>query len=450
MLQALLLIGSSLLFVCMASLVACFAYHIVVRHRYRRHLRRHGRQSGSAADNVELTLIAPMSRSNRRLASLRRNGRGSDSIGASAPGDGDSTLDNGDSQLLGATVGGELPVRTLNLDPSLRPLECARTRVRLLRELGQGAFGRVYLASIAGLQVGSEEDALVAVKTLRADAADELVCDFEREASFVAQLEHANIIRLMGVCTGSEPLCLMYEYMNAGDLHDFLARSATSHFIARQRPLATSRHHHQSTSSDSEDSGRHPRITTEQQLSIGVQVARAMRYFANCNYVHRDLASRNCLVHIRTTSISGTVDGVSDMLIVKLADFGLARPVDQATLTYEGRELEAIPVRWLPFESSVFNIFSTASDVWSFGVLLWEVFSFAQLPYADLSHDEVLRHLGNGNHLSMPDNTPTEVYDVMVRCWHTVPEHRPTFDMLCSLLDDLYIKEQRGPRAGLS
>ena len=315
-------------------------------------------------------------------------------------------------------------LRVLNLDTSNRPPECSINRILIMRELGQGAFGIVYLARVFNL-LPTEEQTNVAVKTLRIDAADMLVHDFEREASLISQLNHVNIVRLLAVCTTSEPLSLIFEYMNRGDLHDFLLQSKTSHFISRQRTTV------RQSSSDSEDSGRRPRISLSQQLNIAVQIANGMRYFSSRRYVHRDLATRNCLVSDQTT------DGSGEELVIKIADFGLSRPLDPDSGTYEGKECEPIPVRWLPFESIVFNLFSPASDVWSFGVLMWEIFSFAKLPYDDLTHDEVVRHLGSENVLSIPDNTPTDVYDIMLQCWRLEPDLRPSFDVVCEQLQRL-------------
>jgi serine/threonine protein kinase len=162
-----------------------------------------------------------------------------------------------------------------------------------------------------------------------------------------------------------------------------------------------------------------------------------MCYFSSRRFVHRDLASRNCLVRDQT------LDGSGEQLIVKIADFGLARSLDPILLTYEGKDCEAIPVRWLPFESIVYSLFSSASDVWSFGVLLWEIFSFARLPYADLTHDEVVRYLSSENVLSIPENTSNDIYDIMLQCWQTKPELRPTFEFLCEQLERLECEAKR-------
>lgn len=335
------------------------------------------------------------------------------------------------------------------LNPKLESYEFPRNDIVFLRDIGQGAFGRVFKAKVHGSggknnYLKSGESELIAVKMLKEDASEDLQADFEREASLMVEFKHPNIVRLLGVCAVGKPMCLLFEYMSKGDLNEFLRLCGPEHFTLRSH--YSSRVHsadaedglcfggggelcHMVEKGEDEEGETTPaRLTVAEQLYIAQQVSAGMAYLAQRGYVHRDLATRNCLV--------------STNLVVKISDFGLARSVHSVDY-YRGSEHDAIPIRWMPLEAILYNKFSTKSDVWSFGVVLWEIFSFALQPYYGLTHDEVVRFIKEGKILAQPDRTPQQVYELMKQCWHRRPTSRPSFNSLHKTLENMCETYQR-------
>ncbi|BFG04312.1 tyrosine-protein kinase transmembrane receptor Ror2 [Drosophila madeirensis] len=274
----------------------------------------------------------------------------------------------------------------------LEKLEYPRGDIVYVRSLGQGAFGRVFQAKAPGLVPG-QDDLLVAVKMLKDDASDQMQMDFEREACLLAEFEHPNIVKLLGVCALGRPMCLLFEYMAPGDLSEFLRACS---------PFAT----HQAQPRD------RLQLNEKHLLQMAADIAAGMLYLSERKFVHRDLATRNCLINEHMT--------------VKIADFGLSHKIYLQDY-YKGDENDFIPIRWMPLESILYNKFSLESDVWAYGIVLWEVFSFALQPYFGLTHEEVIKYIKEGNVLGCPDNTPLSVYALMRRCWNRKSSERPGF-----------------------
>ena len=285
-------------------------------------------------------------------------------------------------------------------------LHYSRNKVIYISDIGEGAFGRVFKAHAPGIIDG--DDTLVAVKVLKADGTEEMQQDFEREAELMTELQHKNIVSLLGICTVGKPMFLLFEYMNKGDLNDFLRQCSPEHFISRQR----------STESLTSSS----KLSHLQLIHISHEVCEGMVYLSDCGYVHRDLATRNCLV--------------SHGLVVKISDFGLTRKLEKSY--YEGSDNDAIAVRWMPLESIIYNVFTTQSDVWSFGVVLWEIFSFALKPYYDKTHEQVVIYIKEQKILLEPENTPANIYSIMKQCWAYESVERPTFlqlkQQICNIM----------------
>lgn len=150
-----------------------------------------------------------------------------------------------------------------------------------------------------------------------------------------------------------------------------------------------------------------------------------MAYLSEKSFVHRDLATRNCLVN--------------DDLVVKISDFGLSQRITSNGNYYRADiEKDALPIRWMPLEAIIYGKFTTSSDVWAFGVLLWELFSYALQPYYGLSHEQVIGFLKDGHLLNAPESCPPEVYALMRTCWQVSPESRPSFAALEESLKDLH------------
>ncbi|KAF4083268.1 hypothetical protein AMELA_G00138020 [Ameiurus melas] len=271
-----------------------------------------------------------------------------------------------------------------------------RSSLQAITTLGKGEFGEVLLAKV---NTGAdEEETAVLVKSLQ--ARDEQVqSDFRRECEMFAKLGHPNITRLLGMCREAEPFYMILEYADMGDLKQYLKISKSKDEKVKVHPLSS-----------------------KQKVSVCLQVARGMEHLSNQRFVHRDLAARNCLISAKRQ--------------VKVSALGLSKDVYNSEY-YHYRQAW-IPLRWLPSESVFEDDFSTKTDVWSFGVLMWEVFSFGELPYVDLADDKVLEGLKEGKlKLSPPHGCPSRIYKLMLRCWASSPKDRVSFSDIVTALSDL-------------
>lgn len=293
------------------------------------------------------------------------------------------------------------------LNPKLEKLEFPRNNIIYIRDLGQGAFGRVFQAKAPGL-VPNEEFTNVAVKMLKDEASDDLLKDFEREACLLSEFDHPNIVKLLGVCALGRPMCLLFEYMGQGDLNEFLRSCSPGNYIIRNI--------------EKDDTFMDSRLSHMDLINIARQIASGMVYLSDRKFVHRDLATRNCLIN--------------DDMVVKIADFGLSQKIYLQDY-YKGDEQDAIPVRWMPLESILYNKYTVESDVWAFAVCLWEIFSFALQPYYGMTHEEVVKYIKEGNVLQCPDNTPLSIYELMKLCWNRKPSDRPTFKFIHETLNHI-------------
>ena len=268
--------------------------------------------------------------------------------------------------------------------------------VRFLQELGEGAFGKVYKGEAIGL-FGDNTVSKVAIKTLKENAAPKVQNDFRREVDLMSEMRHPNIVCLLGVVMKQEPMCMLFEYMALGDLHEYL--------------ITHSPHSDMSVISE-EDGSQKAILDYGDMLHISSQVAAGMEYLAGHHFVHRDLAARNILV--------------GDNLTVKISDFGLSRDVYSSDY-YRVQSKSLLPVRWMPPESIMYGKFTTESDVWSFGVVLWEIFSYGLQPYYGFSNQEVIEMIRSRQILPSPEDCPARMYGLMVECWHEMPTRRPLF-----------------------
>ncbi|XP_074668797.1 muscle, skeletal receptor tyrosine-protein kinase isoform X3 [Strix aluco] len=300
----------------------------------------------------------------------------------------------------------------LLLNPKLLSLEYPRNNIEYVRDIGEGAFGRVFQARAPGL-LPYEPFTMVAVKMLKEEASADMQADFQREAALMAEFDNPNIVKLLGVCAVGKPMCLLFEYMAYGDLNEYLrdrsprnlcslVHSSLDTRIRLPNPLA---------------------LCCTSQLCIAKQVAAGMAYLSERKFVHRDLATRNCLV--------------GENMVVKIADFGLSRNMYSADY-YKANENDAIPIRWMPPESIFYNRYTTESDVWAYGVVLWEIFSYGMQPYYGMAHEEVIYYVRDGNVLSCPDNCPLELYNLMRLCWSKMPADRPGFASIHRILERMY------------
>uniref|UniRef100_A0A671XTC7 Tyrosine-protein kinase receptor n=1 Tax=Sparus aurata TaxID=8175 RepID=A0A671XTC7_SPAAU len=266
-----------------------------------------------------------------------------------------------------------------------------RREIILKRELGEGAFGKVFLAECYNLSP-NKDTMLVAVKTLK-DPTLAARKDFQREAELLTNLQHEHIVKFYGVCVDGDPLIMVFEYMKHGDLNKFLrAHGPDAMILVDGQPLQTN-----------------GELGFSQMLHIASQIAAGMIYLASQHFVHRDLATRNCLV--------------GNGLLVKIGDFGMSRDI-YSTDYYRVGGHTMLPIRWMPPESIMYRKFTTESDVWSFGVILWEIFTYGKQPWFQLSNNEVIECITQGRVLECPRLCPREVYDMMLGCWQREPQQR--------------------------
>ncbi|XP_070252504.1 high affinity nerve growth factor receptor isoform X1 [Myotis yumanensis] len=265
-----------------------------------------------------------------------------------------------------------------------------RCDIVLKWELGEGAFGKVFLAECHSL-LPEQDKMLVAVKVLK-EVSESARQDFQREAELLTMLQHQHIVRFFGVCTEGRPLLMVFEYMRHGDLNRFLRSHGPD-----AKLLA-----------GGEDAAPGP-LGLGQLLAVASQVAAGMVYLAGLHFVHRDLATRNCLV--------------GQGLVVKIGDFGMSRDI-YSTDYYRVGGRTMLPIRWMPPESILYRKFTTESDVWSFGVLLWEIFTYGKQPWYQLSNNEAIECITQGRELERPRACPPEVYAIMQGCWQREPQQR--------------------------
>ncbi|XP_007641698.1 high affinity nerve growth factor receptor isoform X2 [Cricetulus griseus] len=265
-----------------------------------------------------------------------------------------------------------------------------RRDIVLKWELGEGAFGKVFLAECYNL-LNEQDKMLVAVKALK-EASESARQDFQREAELLTMLQHQHIVRFFGVCTEGRPLLMVFEYMRHGDLNRFLR----SHGPDAKLLVG------------GEDVASGP-LGLGQLLAVASQVAAGMVYLASLHFVHRDLATRNCLV--------------GQGLVVKIGDFGMSRDI-YSTDYYRVGGRTMLPIRWMPPESILYRKFSTESDVWSFGVVLWEIFTYGKQPWYQLSNTEAIECITQGRELERPRACPPDVYAIMRGCWQREPQQR--------------------------
>ncbi|XP_015217212.1 ephrin type-A receptor 3 isoform X2 [Lepisosteus oculatus] len=257
--------------------------------------------------------------------------------------------------------------------------------------VGAGEFGEVCSGR---LKLPSKKEICVAIKTLKAGYTEKQRRDFLSEASIMGQFDHPNIIRLEGVVTRSKckPVMIVTEYMENGSLDSFLRKHDAQ-------------------------------FTVIQLVGMLRGIASGMKYLSDMGYVHRDLAARNILVNSN--------------LVCKVSDFGLSRVLEddpEAAYTTRGGK---IPIRWTAPEAIAYRKFTSASDVWSYGIVLWEVMSYGERPYWEMSNQDVIKAVDEGYRLPPPMDCPAALYQLMLDCWQKDRNNRPKFEQIVSILDKL-------------
>ncbi|XP_070775201.1 ephrin type-B receptor 3 isoform X2 [Enoplosus armatus] len=263
--------------------------------------------------------------------------------------------------------------------------------VKIEEVIGAGEFGEVCRGRLK--QPGRRE-MVVAIKTLKAGYTERQRRDFLAEASIMGQFDHPNVIRMEGVLTRSCPVLIITEFMENGALDSFLRLNDG-------------------------------RFTMTQLVGMLRGIAAGMKYLSDMNYVHRDLAARNILVNSN--------------LVCKVSDFGLSRFLDDTSAdpTYTSSLGGKIPIRWTAPEAIAFRKFTSASDVWSYGIVMWEVVSYGERPYWDMSNQDVMTAVEQDYRLPPPMDCPMVLHQLMLECWMKERNLRPKFSRIVSTLDKL-------------
>ncbi|KAF7664541.1 hypothetical protein LDENG_00173680 [Lucifuga dentata] len=256
-----------------------------------------------------------------------------------------------------------------------------------IKDLGCGQFGVVKYGKWQG-----QHD--VAIKMIKEGSMSE--DDFIEEAKIMMKLHHENLVQLYGVCTKQRPIYIVTEFLSNGCLLTYLREGLKQH------------------------------PTSVQLLEMCKDVSEGMAYLESKQYIHRDLAARNCLVDANGT--------------VKVTDFGLSRYVldDEYTSSVGSK----FPVRWSPPEVLLYCKFSSKSDIWAYGVLMWEVYTLGRLPYERLNNTELVEQVSRGLRLYRPQLANDKVYSIMTSCWFDKADERPTFQELASNVQDLLYELQ--------
>ncbi|XP_004761359.1 tyrosine-protein kinase Fer isoform X3 [Mustela lutreola] len=242
--------------------------------------------------------------------------------------------------------------------------------------LGKGNFGEVYKGIL-------KDKTAVAVKTCKEDLPQELKIKFLQEAKILKQYDHPNIVKLIGVCTQRQPIYIIMELVPGGDFLSFLRKKKDE-------------------------------IKLKQLVKFSLDAASGMSYLESKNCIHRDLAARNCLV--------------GENNILKISDFGMSRQEDGGVYSSSG--LKQIPIKWTAPEALNYGRYSSESDVWSFGILLWETFSLGVCPYPGMTNQQAREQVERGYRMSAPQHCPEDIFKIMTKCWDYKPENRPKFSEL--------------------
>ncbi|MEE6460390.1 hypothetical protein FKM82_000942, partial [Ascaphus truei] len=261
--------------------------------------------------------------------------------------------------------------------------------ITIERVIGAGEFGEVCSGRI---RLPGKREFPVAIKTLKVGYTDKQRRDFLGEASIMGQFDHPNIIHLEGVVTKSKPVMIVTEYMENGSLDTFLKKNDGQ-------------------------------FTVIQLVGMLRGIASGMKYLSDMGYVHRDLAARNILINSN--------------LVCKVSDFGLSRVLEddpEAAYTTRGGK---IPIRWTAPEAIAFRKFTSASDVWSYGIVMWEVMSYGERPYWEMTNQDVIKAVEEGYRLPSPMDCPAALYQLMLDCWQKDRNSRPKFEEIVSMLDKL-------------
>ncbi|XP_064412163.1 tyrosine-protein kinase transmembrane receptor ROR2 [Latimeria chalumnae] len=287
----------------------------------------------------------------------------------------------------------EMPL--INQHKQAKLKEVNLSAVRFLEELGEDRFGKVYKGHLYSAAPG-EQTQVIAIKTLKDKVEVPLREEFRHEAMMRSRLQHPNIVCLLGIMTKEQPMRMIFSYTPHGDLHEFLVMRSP----------------HSDVGSTDDDKTVKSTLELADFLHILTQIAAGMEYLSSHHIVHKDLATRNVLV--------------CDKLNMKISDLGIFREVYSADY-YKLMGTSLLPIRWMAPEAIMYGKFSTDSDIWSYGVVVWEIFSYGLQPYCGFSNQDVIEMIPNRQVLPCPDDCPGFLHLLMLDCWNEFPARRPRF-----------------------
>jgi len=286
---------------------------------------------------------------------------------------------------------------------STDPWEIPRHHLKIFGILGEGCFGQVWKGEGVNI-LGNKGSLTVAIKTLKESAAEKDKKDLLQELAVMKMLDpHPNVVKLLGCCTEKDPVFVVMEFVAKGKLQDFLRKSRAEHYYGNLH-------------------GASQKLTSRDLTAFCLQVAKGMEYLSSKKVIHRDLAARNVLV--------------TEQNVCKVSDFGFSRDVLINNI-YERKSEGRLPIRWMAPESLFDNIYTTKTDVWSFGVLMWEIVTLGSTPYPGMSGSEVMKKVKEGTRLEKPEHCDREMYNQMYYCWDSDPKERPSFTQLVKEFESL-------------
>ena len=291
-----------------------------------------------------------------------------------------------------------------------------RETVRFLKDLGEGEFGKLYKGEV--VEGKEKEEKVEGIQTTRAilakvlrnsSSASNREC-FLRQAETWSKFSHPNVISIIGMCCNGPPTCILYECVEYGSLYDYLVGNSPLECPVDGDDLET--------------------LSYDDQLQIAIQLAAGMNYLSQQNYIHGDLAARNCVVGPRMT--------------VKITDVALTRNPFSKDY-YRSHNRPPMPLRWMAPEGILNYRFTVETDIWSFGVVLWEIFSFGLRPYEGFTDEDVMERIREHDLLNCPVDCPSGIFVLMKECWDILPPSRPRFSAIYTHLCELRW-DTNGPR----
>ncbi|XP_078381428.1 uncharacterized protein LOC144664191 [Oculina patagonica] len=291
------------------------------------------------------------------------------------------------------------------LHPSTRSWEIRREQVNIIKNIGKGAFSQVAKATAKNFH--NNQDVTVAVKMLKENAPDSDRKDLLSELELIKKLKpHPHVIKLLGCVTETDPLLVLIEYVPYGDLLGYLRKSRGLNYTYFNNP----------------DRKPKTNLTSQQLMRFAWQIADGMTYLSSRKVIHRDLAARNVLV------------GEGEKC--KVTDFGMARNVHQDDI-YTKQSRGRLPVKWTAYEALLYGTYTTQSDVWSYGVLLYEILTIGGSPYPGINARQIAMKLQEGFRMPKPKHVDSKIYQTMLNCWEQNPSDRPTFPKLKETMKDI-------------